>query len=271
MADAYGTEGFMEPEHSAASPYDGTSPYDAINFNEWPIEKLFGPIFRRKSLVPDSDYFDKKDFPVTQDLEDNYAVILSELKPLMERVGEFAPFQDISPDQSRISDDDGWKMFFLKAGTYRFKRNCRQAPKTMEILDRHKNIISAYFSVLGPNKMLMPHEGPWCGIVRIHLGMIIPEDGESILVCNKKEYRWKEGEAVVFDDTYEHFAVNYSNHNRVVLFIDFMRPLPWPWNWVNWLVLKSARMLPYFREPIKRHKKWEQGFYGLGASNAKLL
>lgn len=239
--------------------------------NHRPIEKLFRPIFRKKSLVPDSDYFDKADFPVTKDLEANYADILSELIPLMRRVDEFVPFQDISPDQIYISNDDRWKMFFLKAATHRFKRNCLRVPKTMKILDRHKNIVSAYFSVLGPNKMLAPHEGPWCGIIRIHLAMIIPEDGESILVCNKKEYRWQEGETVVFDDTYEHFAVNLSNHNRVVLFLDYMRPLPRPWNWVNWLILKSAQAIPYFREPIKRHKKWEQGFYGLGDSDAKLL
>jgi aspartyl/asparaginyl beta-hydroxylase (cupin superfamily) len=239
--------------------------------NEWPIEKLLRPIFRRKSLVGDSDYFNKKDFPVTKDLEENYEAILSELKPLMERVGEFAPFQDISPDQIHISNDDRWKMFFLKAGTYRFERNCRETPKTMEVLDRHKNIVSAYFSVIGPNKMLMPHEGPWCGVIRIHLAMVVPSDGDSILVCNEKEYRWKEGEAVVFDDTYEHFAVNLSNNNRVVLFLDYMRPLPKPWNWINWLILKSARLVPYFREPIKRHKEWEKSFYGLGESNAKLL
>jgi beta-hydroxylase len=141
----------------------------------------------------------------------------------------------------------------------------------MEVLDRHKNIVSAYFSVIGPNKMLMPHEGPWCGVIRIHLAMVVPSDGDSILVCNEKEYRWKEGETVVFDDTYEHFAVNLSNNNRVVLFLDYMRPLPKPWNWINWLILKSARLVPYFREPIKRHKEWEKSFYGLGESNAKLL
>jgi len=239
-----------------------------VIINEYRVEKLFRPVFRRKSLAGDNDFFDKKDFPVTQELEDNYEVILAELKPLMERVADFAPFQDISPDQVYISNDEKWKMFFLKAGTYRFKRNCEQVPKTMEILDSNRNIVSAYFSVIGPNKMLMPHEGPWCGIIRIHLGMMIPADGESILVCNKKEYRWKNGEAVVFDDTYEHFAVNLSNNNRVVLFIDYMRPLPVPWNWINWLILKAARWVPYFREPVKRHKEWEKKFYRTGEENA---
>ena len=68
---------------------------DVILNGYW-VEKLFRSIFRRKSLLGDKDFFDKKDFPVTQRLEDNYEVILSELKPLMERITDFAPFQEIS-------------------------------------------------------------------------------------------------------------------------------------------------------------------------------
>jgi len=236
-----------------------------ISFNTWPIERLLRPIFRKKSLVGNSVYFDKQDFPITQVLEDNYAIIKSELEPLMRRAVDFAPFQDISPDQTFISNDDKWKMFFLKAGTVRFKKNCAQVPKTMAILDRHRNVVSAYFSVLGPHKMLMPHEGPWCGIIRIHLGLIIPKGGTGcVLVCGEQEYRWEEGKTVVFDDTYEHIAVNMTDSDRVVLFLDYMRPLPWPWSWLNWLVVKGARFLPYFRIPIKRHKAWEQKFYAQG-------
>ena len=233
--------------------------------NTWPVERLFRPIFRKKSLVGNNVYFDKKDFPITKVLEDNYAVIKAELEPLMRRVVDFAPFQDISPDQIYISNDDKWKMFFLKAATIRFKKNCAQMPKTMAILDQCRNIVSAYFSVLGPHKMLMPHEGPWCGVIRIHLGMQIPRQGKGcVLVCDEQEYRWEEGKTVVFDDTYEHIAVNMTDSNRVVLFLDYMRPLPWPWSWLNWLVVKSARFLPYFRIPIRRHKAWEQRFYGQG-------
>jgi hypothetical protein len=57
-------------------------------------------------------------------------------------------------------------------------------------------------------------------------------------------------------------------NKRVVLFIDYMRPLPVPWNWINWLILKAARWVPYFREPVKRHKEWEKKFYQEGESNA---
>ena len=84
----------------------------------------------------------------------------------------------------------------------------------MRIIDAEKNLVSAYFSVIGPRKMLMPHEGPWCGVLRIHLGIEVP-----------------------------------------------MRPLPWPLNWLNHFVVYMARFIPYFKEPVKRHKEWEKTFY----------
>jgi len=234
-----------------------------IEVNGWLIERFFRPLFRRFSKHGSKVYFDKKLFPITKTLEGRYPAIRKEFENIQDRVKDFAPFQEISPDQIYISNDDKWKMFFLKAGKIRFDKNCEQFPETMKILDAEKNIVSAYFSVIGPQKMLMPHEGPWCGILRIHLGIDIPTGGSGCtLVVKEQEYKWKEGECVVFDDTYEHFAVNATSKDRVVLFLDFMRPLPWPLNWLNHFVVYMARYMRYFKEPIKRHAKWEQSFYG---------
>jgi aspartyl/asparaginyl beta-hydroxylase (cupin superfamily) len=234
-----------------------------VEVNGWAIEKFFRPIFRSFSKHGDSVFFDKSYFPITNTLESRYWLIRDEFELMRDRIKDFAPFQDISPDQIYISNDNKWKMFFLKAGKIRFEKNCEQFPKTMQILDSDPNIVSAYFSVIGPNKMLMPHEGPWCGVLRIHLGIDIPTEGSGCaLVVNKEEYRWKEGQCVVFDDTYEHFAVNSTSKDRVVLFLDYMRPLPWPLSWINHFVVYMARYMRYFREPIKRHAKWEKTFYG---------
>jgi Aspartyl/Asparaginyl beta-hydroxylase len=41
-------------------------------------------------------------------------------------------------------------------------------------------------------------------------------------------YRWREGEVVIFDDAYEHEAWNRTPHTRVVLFVDFRKPLRFP-------------------------------------------
>jgi len=219
-------------------------------------------LFRAKSLVPEQPYYDKTLFRPSLPLEAAYPVIRAELDKLLPRLDELAPFHTISPDQIYISNDDKWKMFFLKAGNKRFERNCQEFPETMKLLDQYPEIISAYFSFIGPNKMLTPHCGPWSGVLRMHLGLIIPTSGKGCtLVCDKIPYRWAEGEVVVFDDTYEHFAVNLSDSVRVVLFIDILRPLPFFLDKLNRLIVALARFMPYFQIPIKRHKVWEQEFY----------
>ena len=85
-----------------------------IEVNGWLIEQFFRPIFRRFSKHGGGVYFDKELFPITQTLESKYWVIRDEFEDLRWRIKDFAPFQDISPDQIYISNDDKWKMFFLK-------------------------------------------------------------------------------------------------------------------------------------------------------------
>ena len=96
--------------------------------------------------------------------------------------------------------------------------------------------------------MLVPHEGPWSGVLRMHLGVDIPTDGKGcVLSVLGKEYRWKTGKVVIFDDTYEHFAINLTDNIRVVLFMDYLRPLPLPLHWLNkfCIYIDSCRTTKY--------------------------
>jgi beta-hydroxylase len=152
-------------------------------------------------------------------------------------------------------------MFFFKAAGVKFKRNRQFAPKTMAILDKYPEVISAYISVLGPLKMLNPHNGPWSGILRMHLGVVVPGDKKCTLINGGEVYCWEEGKTVLFDDTYEHVAINDTHELRAVLFLDIMRPLPQPWKFINWVILKTSILFPYIWIPYFRHKKWEKVFY----------
>ena len=225
------------------------------------IEKLLKKKFHEQCLLGDKKFFDPYSFPVARELEDNFPVIQKELKAILQRYDEFANFQDISPDQVYISNDDKWRMFFFKAAGVNFGRNQEFAPETFKILNRHKYVISAYISVLGPKKMLMPHSGPWSGILRMHLGVSIPGKNDCVLVNGGEEYHWQEGKVVLFDDTYEHIAVNTTNEIRAVLFLDLMRPLKQPWAFINWAILRVSILFPYIWIPYLRHRRWEKKFY----------
>ena len=234
------------------------------------IERLLKKPFHKHCLLGDKRYYDPHYFGVAKELEDNFPEIQAEIKGILERYDDFAPFQTISPDQTYISNDDKWRMFFFKGAGINFKRNQSFAPKTMEILNRHKYVISAYISVLGPNKMLMPHEGPWSGIFRMHLGAVIPGKNQCALVVGGETYHWEEGKTVMFDDTYEHIAANMTDEIRAVLFLDIMRPLKQPWAAINWTVLKVSKLFPYVWIPYFRHKRWEKQFYSEKSCKSQL-
>src|SRR5450759_5552663 len=90
---------------------------------------------------------------------------------------------------------------------------------------------------------------------RRHLGLIVPEPREQLGIRVDKEiYRWNEGEAVVFDDAYEHEAWNKTPHTRVVLFVDFVKPMRFPGNFLNWLLLHLAAV-SYTHLPLQTNRQ----------------
>jgi beta-hydroxylase len=72
---------------------------------------------------------------------------------------------------------------------------------------------------------------------------------------------WDEGRALIFDDAYDHEAWNESNKLRVVLFVDFVKPLKFPANLVNWLLLNLAVFTPFVRESGDNVRAWEKRFF----------
>jgi aspartyl/asparaginyl beta-hydroxylase (cupin superfamily) len=46
-----------------------------------------------------------------------------------------------------------------------------------------------------------------------------------LLVVNGQDYFWKEGEGVLFDDSYPHSVVNSCPELRAVLIVDVERPM----------------------------------------------
>jgi beta-hydroxylase len=64
----------------------------------------------------------------------------------------------------------------------------------------------------------------------------------------------------VFDDTHEHEAWNDTDGVRVVLFVDFKRPLRGLPRLVNETVLKAIGFSPFVQDAKARHNQWERRF-----------
>ncbi len=214
----------------------------------------------RYSKVGNHPVFDTKLFPWVSDVEAAYPTIRSELMGILKRKNDLGNFQDIVTDVRAITTDNGWKTYFFTAFGVRSEKNISSCPKTWAALQSIPGLQTAMFSIFDPGKHLRPHRGPFNGVLRLHLGLVIPK-GDVAIRVDKEVLHWEEGKVSIFDDSFEHEAWNRTDEVRVVLFVDFERPVRFPAYIVNKLIFNLAIFSPYIRDGIDAQRKWEDKFY----------
>ena len=215
----------------------------------------------RQSLVETTPLLDKTRFPGILALEANWQTIRSELDDILKH-REAVPFlHQISPDQKRISTGANWRTFILFGFGNKLPKNCAQAPETARLLEQIPNLQTAWFSILSPRYHVPAHRGITKGILRSHLGLIVPEDARNCtLRVDEKVYSWRAGEAVVFDDTYEHEVLNDTDDERVVLLVDFDRPMRIWGRMLHKSFLTLLKLTAYYRDPASVMRSYEDQF-----------
>jgi len=217
----------------------------------------------KHSKVGNPPIYDNAVFPWAREIEAEWRSIRAELERVLTRKEDLPGFHELASDVSVISQDRGWKSFMLCGYGFRSEANIALCPQTWRICRKIPGLITVMFSILEPGKHLPPHRGPYNGVLRLHLGLIVPEPREALGIrVENQVYRWQEGEAVIFDDAYEHEAWNNTPHTRVVLFVDFIKPTRQPARFLNWLLLLHLAMFtPFIREGVDNQKAWEKKFY----------
>ena len=207
--------------------------------------------------------YDTAVFPWAAAIEKAFPDIRAELEKVLLRKSELPNFQDISSDVQTITNDAGWKTFFLVGFGTPSARNIALCPKTWAALQHIPGLKTAMFSIFEPGKHLPAHRGPYNGVLRLHLGLIVPEaERDQIAIrVDKQICHWDEGKVLIFDDAYEHEAWNHSNKTRVVLFVDFVKPTRFPASFINHLLMNLAIFTPFIQEGMEKHKAWEEAFH----------
>lgn len=227
---------------------------------EWLLDRL-DRLVARASKIGTQAFFSKEQFLWSYGLEANWEAIRTELDGVLEHRGALPNFQDISTDQESITDDDRWKTFFLYGFGFRSDTNCARCPETARLVESVPGMKTAMFSILAPHKHIPDHCGPYKGIVRYHLALKVPEPREQCRIRVGDEIvHWREGHSLLFDDTYEHEVWNDTDGERVVLFLDVVRPLRFPMNILNWIVITAIARSPFIADAKRRHLAWEQRF-----------
>jgi beta-hydroxylase len=213
----------------------------------------------RHSLVGTGPVLANEEFPWVDQMEAAYPAIREELTTLLEHPERIPAFHQISPDQERISKGDNWKVFTFHAYGTRIEENRALCPETSRAVDRVPGLQNAWFSILAPGYHIPPHHGPTRAVVRLHLGLIVPEDSDSCWIrVDDQICHWQEGKCLVFDDTYEHEVRNDTPDRRVVLFLDFDRPMDGIGTLCNRFLVFLIRVSKYVQVPLKNIADWNR-------------
>ncbi|MEM0944892.1 MAG: aspartyl/asparaginyl beta-hydroxylase domain-containing protein, partial [Pseudomonadota bacterium] len=71
---------------------------------------------------------------------------------------------------------------------------------------------------------------------------------------------WMPGELVVLDDTYEHEVWNDTDEERVVLLLDFDRPMRWSGRILNKIFLRLVKFSAFYRDPQRNARDYQDRF-----------
>lgn len=214
------------------------------------------------SAIPDQPFFDPACFSWVAGVEREWGKIRVELDDILSERERLPAFHEISPEQKYITQDDKWKTFLFFAYGNKSEKNCARCPETARIVQSIPGMKTAFFSILAAGKHVPPHRGPFKGVLRYHLGLLVPEPpGSCRIQVGDFLGFWTEGKSLVFDDTYPHQVWNQSDKDRAILFIDFERPFRFPFDIVNRIMIWLIKHSSYIRESWKRQVDWEEEFH----------
>lgn len=176
-----------------------------------PVEEYLGKL----------DFFYSPDlFPELTPLKENWKKIREEILEYEKKIGTLKGMSSYT-----VPDTIGgqWTVMYLMSFMMKYHRNRKNFPFICSITDKIPNIVFTSISVLPPNTEIKPHFGDTNGIVRAHLGLIIPAEYPTIAIkVGNEEKGWKEGELLCFINVQKHSVWNRSSERRYVLMIDFV-------------------------------------------------
>lgn len=187
-----------------------TAPYNALVY-------LF-------SRAPNRPFLDVRDFPELEAITANWQVFREEGLRLMDEAKITASTGDNDVGFHTFFKR-GWKRFYLKWYDNDLPSAERLCPKSAAILNAIPSVHGAMFATLPPGGKLGRHRDPFAGSLRYHLGLRTPNDDACWIEVDGVRRSWRDGQAMVFDETYVHEAFNGTDVTRLILFCDVERPV----------------------------------------------
>jgi aspartyl/asparaginyl beta-hydroxylase (cupin superfamily) len=257
-----------EVPQRAAEPPTPRRRRDVLRASDWLQLPILVAGFKLSTLLikrapgGETRVFDNQVFPWLSSLEDHWQGIREEALAAAGDSSAVPRMRDVLPMRYRVPSE--WRAFFFYGYGRRVERNCRACPVTSEALLSIPGLQTAFYSILPPHSRLASHVGIYRGVLRFHLGLVIPDPDRCALRIENRVLRWQEGRSFVFCDQYEHEAWNDSDRDRLILFADFVRPLPPFQDALNRWVIRAISRTRFIQEGQENLERFD----GVRASGA---
>lgn len=178
-------------------------------------------------------FFEREEFAWAADMEAATDDIRRELQGVLNSApDQFGPYVVTSPDRpppnNHLLDKPDWGAAWLWKDGAIADGMAELCPQTLAALAQVPRPVIpgrapvALFSRLMPGTHIAPHHGLINTRLICHLPLIVP-DGCGLRV-GAEIRQWREGELLIFDDSFEHEAMNEGSSDRVILLFEIWRP-----------------------------------------------
>ncbi len=173
---------------------------------------------RRKPLMRTADIF-----PEGLEFDRRFEEIRAEIEQLLQK-RSLKRYQDIDPLRAAEVSAD-WRLYYAYFLWEENRSAQADMPVTLAIAKAIPHVINVTVAVLEPGVSLAAHAGPYAGVLRYHLGIRVPRENPPRMRVGDQFHTWKASESIVLDDVFEHEVYNQAKEIRVILMVDFMRPM----------------------------------------------
>lgn len=170
----------------------------------------------------------ERHFPAHAELSRLTLQLQEQARALLPHLENLPRFHQLSSTQGRFAYRDGrrWSVLPLRIYGVDLPENQARLPALTPFLRAHPEVIGAMVSCLASGKHIRPHRGPFRGILRYHLTLLCacgdPQHDCRLRVADHW-IPYREGEALLWDDTYEHEVHNRTDGDRIALLLDVRR------------------------------------------------
>ncbi|KAM6281192.1 aspartyl/asparaginyl beta-hydroxylase isoform 2-T2 [Porphyrio hochstetteri] len=160
---------------------------------------------------------------LVKSLEKNWKLIRDEGLAVMDKKSSL-----FLPEDENLREKGDWSQFTLWQQGRKNENACQSVPKTCALLERFPEATGCRrgqikYSIMHPGTHVWPHTGPTNCRLRMHLGLVIPNEGCRIR-CAQENRTWEEGKVLIFDDSFEHEVWQDAENYRLIFIVDVWHP-----------------------------------------------